>query len=160
MVDPYAAVIKQFERHGVRYVVVGMSGINYYAATPAQAFSTMDFDLLLEPTLKNVEQALRCLKRLGYSMGTAEGPLAADALRALVRRRRTLIATTSDGLMVELLLQVSGYTFTDLARDAATFVMHGVPIKVGRLQKLLASKKLANRPKDRQFLTRYGSLDA
>ena len=101
---------------------------------------------------------MRCLKRLGYALGTADGSLAADSLRYVVRQRRTVVATTPDGLMVELLLHVSGFTFADLARDAATFVMHGVPVKVGRLHKLLASKKLANRPKDRQFLKRYGAL--
>ncbi len=158
--DPYAAVIRQFERYGVRYVVVGMTGINYYAATPAQSFGTMDFDVLLNPTIKNIEQALSCLKRLEFTMGTAEGPLTADSVRDVVRQRRTVIATTSEGLMVELWLQVSGFTFADLARDVATFMTHGVPIKVGRLQKLLASKKLANRPKDRQFLKRYGTLEA
>lgn len=157
--DPYAAVVRQFERYGVRYVVVGMSGINYYAKVPAHSFATMDYDLFLEPTLKNVEQALRCLKRLGCTMGTADGPLAADSLRPVVRQRRTIVATTSEGLMVELLLHISGFMFADLARDAATFTMQGVPVKVGRLPKLIASKKLSNRPKDRQFLQRYGTLD-
>jgi len=78
-------------------------------------------------------------------------------LRAVARGRRTLVATTVDGVMVELLLRVSGYTFADLARDAETFSVRGVPVKVGRLTKLLQSKKLAGRAKDRQFLQRYHS---
>ena len=60
--------------------------------------------------------------------------------------------------MIELLLKISGYPFSELAKDAATFTVRGVPIRVGRLGKLLRSKLLAGRPKDRHFLKRYQSL--
>ena len=153
--DPYRAVIQQFNRYGVRYVVVGMAGINYYAQTPAQAFATLDYDMFVDPAIQNVEQALRCLRRLDFTLGTAAGPIKAEDVRAIIRNRNTLVATTTDGLMIELLLGVSGYTFAELARDAATFSVHGVPVKVGRLTKLVRSKQLAGRTKDRQFLQRY-----
>ena len=155
--DPYRAVIHQFNRYGVRYVVVGMTGINYYAKQPAQAFTTMDYDVFVEPTLANVGKAVACLNHLGFTVATADGLLMAKRLQAVVRARRTLMATTPDGLMVELLLGISGYPFADVARDAATFTVRGVPVKVGRLTKLLHSKKLAGRAKDRQFLQRYQS---
>ena len=153
--DPYRTVIQRFNRHGVRYVVIGMAGINYYAQGPAQAFATMDYDIFVEPTLGNVEEAAQCLERLGFTVATAEQLLTPEGIRAVVRERRTIVATTPDGLMIELLLRVSGYAFADLARDAAIFTVRGVPVKVGRLTKLTRSKKLAGRPKDRQFLRRY-----
>jgi len=156
--DPYQAVIRAFNRLGVRYVVVGMSGINYYATTAREAFITMDFDVFLEPTLSNVAKALRGLERLRFSVGTAAGLVKAADLTRTVRERRTLIATTPDGMIVELLLAVSGFAFSELARDAATFSIRGVPVKVGRLEKLLRSKRLAGRAKDRQFLRRYHAL--
>ena len=157
--DPYRAVVQLFNRLGVRYVVVGMSGINYYARNPAETFATLDYDLLLEPTIHNVIQALQGLRAMGFTIGTARGLVEADAnLRGIVRQRQTLVATTPDGITVELILRVSGYTFSELARDAATFTVRGVPVKVGRLTKLLQSKKLAGRSKDRQFLRRYQSL--
>ena len=156
--DPYQAVVKAFNRVGVRYVVVGMAGINYYARQPAEAFGTMDYDLFLEPTLGNIQKALRQLERLEFSLGTLRGRFVLRDLPAIVRDRRTLVATTSDGLMVELLLAVSGFTFTEMAKDAKTVVVHGTPIRVGRLTHLLKSKQLANRPKDRDFLKRYRRL--
>ena len=156
--DPYRSVIQAFNRRGVRYVVVGMSGINYYAKSPAETFATLDYDLFLEPSIRNVEQALQALRRLGFTVGTARGLLTAGGLKSVVRNRTTLVATTPDGVRVELLLEVSGYPFSELARDAATFTVHGVPVRVGRLTKLLRSKKLAGRAKDRQFLQRYQSL--
>jgi len=156
--DPYLAVLRRFNRLGVTYVVVGMAGINYYARNPSETFASLDFDLLLEPTLQNVERALRALTPFGVTLGTAGGAWDPRDLKRLVRDRVTLVATTPDGLMIELLLQVSGYPFAELARDAATFTVHGVPVKVGRLSKLLKSKQLADRPKDRQFLRRYRQL--
>jgi len=68
------------------------------------------------------------------------------------------VATTPQGAMVELLLQVSGYPFSELAKDAATYDAQGVPVRVGRLEKLLRSKKIAGRPKDLLFLRRYPLL--
>ena len=156
--DPYRAVIRQFNRRGVRYVVVGLSGINYYAKGAAEAFATLDYDVFMDPTLKNVEQALQSLTRLGFAVGAATGLVQAQDLRGIVRAKRTLVATTPDGLTVELLLAISGFTFAEVAKDAATFVVRGVPVKVGRLTKLLQSKKVAGRRKDRDFLRRYTAL--
>jgi len=158
LADPYRAVLRQFNRHGIKYVVVGMSGINYYARSPAETFATLDYDIFLNPTLKNVAQAVHLLKRLGFTIGTVAGPLREDVMTDVVRYRKTLVATTPDGLTVELLQEVSGYPFSELAKDAATFSVRGVPVRVGRLTKLLKSKQLAGRAKDRQFLRRYQAL--
>lgn len=156
--DPYRTTIQQFNRRGVRYVVVGMSGINYYAREPSEAFATLDYDVFLEPTLHNVTQAIHGLSEVGFTLGTTTGQLEPEQLTRLVRDRRTLVATTPEGMTIELLLEVPGFSFSELARDAATFTVRGVPVKVGRLTKLLTSKRVAGRPKDRTFLQRYQAL--
>lgn len=156
--DPYVAVVDQFNQNGVRYVVVGLSGINYYAKNPADTFGTMDYDLLIEPTLANVKKAIRILKKMTFDIGTKSGAYQDSNLKQIVRDAVTVIATTTDGIMIELLLKVSGYVFSDLAKDAATFTVQGIPVRVGRLKKLLESKRIADRPKDRQFLKRYRLL--
>ena len=117
--DPYRAVARGFTRRGVRYVVVWMAGINYYARSPTETFATLDYDLFVDPTLKNVAAAIRCLKVLGFSLGTADGAFRDEDLRSVIGNRQTLVATTPEGLMVELLLKVSGYPFSELIRDAA-----------------------------------------
>lgn len=156
--DPYLLVIRDFNRKGVKYVVVGMSGINFYAKDARDSFSTLDYDFFLEPFLSNIQKAVEVLKKLGFTLGTSKGLLDPADLKKVVREQRTLTATTSDGLMIELLLAVSGYPFFELAKDAAAFTVQGVPVRVGKLSKLLRSKRLADRPKDRQFLQRYGTL--
>lgn len=156
--DPYQVVLNHFNRRGIAYVVVGMAGINYYARDASEMFSTLDYDIFLQPTLGNVGKAFRCLEELGFTLATRKGTFKGDDLKQMVRERMTLVATTQEGIMVELLLRVSGYPFSELAKDAATFTVEGVPVHVGRLRKLLRSKRLANRPKDRQFLRRYQFL--
>lgn len=156
--DPYLVVVRRFNRAGVHYVVVGMSGINYYARSPAESFGTMDYDLFVEPSLENVGKAIRCLKALGFRVQTTSGTWKEADLQRVVRDKRTLIAVSPDEVTVELLLGVSGYPFSEMARDANTIPVRGIPIKVGRLDKLLQSKKLAGRPKDRRFLRRYQDL--
>lgn len=156
--DPYLAVLQQFNRLGVRYVVIGMAGINYYATNPAESFASMDFDFFIEPTLRNVEHAIRAVQTLKFMVGTTGGPVEPRRLKQLVHDRTTLTATTPDGLMVELWLRISGYSFAALSKDAKTFTVQGIPVRVGQLSKLLKSKQLADRPKDRQFLRRYRQL--
>ncbi len=156
--DPYRAVIQRFNRTGVRCVVVGMSGINYYARNPAETFATLDYDIFLEPTQSNVKKAVEGLQKMGFQLGTSAGTFKPGELKQLVRYRKTLVATTPEGLMVELILEVSGYPFSEMIKDSATFTVRGVPVRVARLNKLLRSKKMAGRPKDRRFLQRYEDL--
>ena len=99
--DPYLAVIKRFNQRNVRYVVVGMSGINFYAASPATSFGTMDYDCLLAPAVENVRRAVDVLQRLGFTVSTSAGAVTTASLREAVREQRTLIASTVDGILVE-----------------------------------------------------------
>ena len=53
------------------------------------------------------------------------------------------------------MLSVRGFSYADLARDAHEFSVAGVTVRVGRLEKLLRSKELSDRPKDREFLRHF-----
>jgi hypothetical protein len=53
------------------------------------------------------------------------------------------------------MLSISGYSFADLAADAPTFLVGDARVRVGRLEKLLRSKELSDRPKDREFLRQF-----
>lgn len=156
--DPYREVIDLFNQNGVRYVVIGMAGINYYGTNTREIFATLDYDIFLEPLLSNVHKALKILELLGFSFGISKGVLKSEQIRKVIRDRQTIAATNTDGIMIELILRVSGFAFSELSRDAATFTIRGIPVRVGRLNKLLQSKKLAGRPKDRRFLKYYESF--
>ena len=153
--DPYGELIERFNRAGVDYVVVGMSGVNYYAESAMDAFGTQDYDLFLRPSVSNAAKAIKILRELGYETTTTEGAISEKSLKQLVFHKKTVLAVNPEGITFELLFAVSGFVFRQMAEDASIFRAGEVLIRVGRLQKLLASKKAANRPKDRLFLKRY-----
>jgi hypothetical protein len=42
----------------IRFVLVGVTGINFYARDAAHAFATLDVDVLLDGTVSNLRDAL------------------------------------------------------------------------------------------------------
>jgi hypothetical protein len=160
--DPYSELIDRFNKEAVKYVVIGMAGINYYASNAQETFSTQDFDIFIKPAIPNVKKAVSIVGGLGYNVTINPGgrqDIAADArketIEDAVRRKGTIIACDAYGVMFELILAVSGYNFDQMEKDAAIFIAAGVPIKVAKLNKLLMSKKAADRDKDKLFLSRF-----
>ena len=150
---------------GVAYVIVGVGGINFYARIPAQAFTTLDVDLLLEPTPENLRNALRVLDGLGYEFEAGGEPfldLEDDAqLRTAIRHGASLRALHHQVGQLDLLLRVSGFSYAELAHDAVVFRVADASVRVGALEKLLRSKQSSGRPKDLAFLRLFeaGALD-
>jgi hypothetical protein len=155
MRDPYTELISKFNQKGVKYVVVGMSGINYYASKTQETFATQDFDIFVKPTIPNVKKAMESFKELNYDLSVKEGELKESFLKKVVKQKHTISATDPYGVMFELILAVSGYRFDQMESGATVFIVENVPVKVAKLRKLLRSKKIAGRPKDRFFLKRY-----
>jgi len=153
--DPYSELIDKFNKKGVKYVVIGMSGINYYSADTERVFSTHDFDIFLKPTIANVKKAAAVFRKLGYGLVANEEEVKESSIKDIVRRKKTIAAVDEYGIMFELLLAVSGYTFSQMEAGAVIFDAGGVPMKVGNLNKLLMSKKIAGREKDKLFLKRF-----
>ncbi len=163
--DPYSELIGRFNQEAVKYVVVGMAGINYYASNARETFSTQDFDIFVKPTIPNVKKAVSILKELGYNTAINPSVHEGAAIRGqgakkediedAVRQKSTIIACDAYGIMFELILAVSGYNFDQMEKDAAIFDVVGVPVKVAKLNKLLMSKKAAGREKDKIFLSRF-----
>ena len=156
--DPYTELLDLFNRNNVKYVVVGMSGINYYASGAKETFTTQDFDIFIKPTIANLKKSIAIFRKLDYSLVANEQKVDDSSINNVVRGKRTIISTNPYGITFELILAVSGYTFSQMERDAVVFEVEKVPIKVGRLTKLLTSKKIAGRKKDKFFLKRYEIL--
>jgi hypothetical protein len=149
---------------GVAYVVVGVGGINFYARTPAEAFSTLDLDALLEPTVGNLRSALRALNTLGYEFEAGGEPFLDlqddSALEAVVRNGATLNAIHREVGQIDLVLGVAGFSYAELDSDAVEFHVADVGVRVGKLEKLLRSKQASGRPKDLAFLRAFEATAA
>ena len=144
--NPYHLLLRELTRSGVDYIVIGVSGINYFAKDARQILSTADYDLFLKPTPENIRIAWKAFRKSGYSVAVREG--------------RTMVAVGPYQLVVEGLLVVSGYKFDELKRNAVWMRDRKLKFRflVGSLADLLESKRMANREKDRLFLARYKRL--
>ena len=156
--DPYVEILDEFNRKGINYVVVGMSGINYYASKAQDTFATQDFDIFVKPTIDNIKRSISIFKKFDYSLIANEEKVEESLVKKIVGMRKTILATNPYGITFELILSVSGYTFGQMQADATIFNIKNVPIKVAKLNKLLMSKKIAGRKKDKLFLKRYEIL--
>jgi transcriptional regulator with XRE-family HTH domain len=153
--DPWSALFERLNKSRVDYVVIGMSGINYYARSAMETFGTQDYDIFLRPAFENAAKALTIFHELGYETTTADGPVTNKNLRQVVRKKKTILSVNPGSVTFELLFAVSGFVFRQMAGDATVFRVGESVIRVARLQKLLASKEAAGRPKDKLFLKRY-----
>ena len=156
--DPYIEVLDKFNKHGVDYVIIGMSGINYYASKAAETFSTQDFDIFVKPAIGNIKKVISIFEKLNYSLIANKKRIEKTDVKSIVRNKNTILATDPYGITFESILAVSGYTFSRMQKDAVIFNVNNVPVKVAKLRKLLMSKKIAGREKDKLFLKRYEIL--
>lgn len=78
--EPFLRLLHELNTAGVRYVVIGVAGANYYAARSLSAFVTRDRDLFLPPDADNELRAWSLCERLGFLI-THE-----QALRDLLRQ--------------------------------------------------------------------------
>lgn len=146
---------------GVEFVVVGVSGINFYARTPADAVSTLDVDLLLGPRVDNLRAAFATLGELGYRFEAGGEPFLDvndhRSLEQIIRRGARVVAAHDSAGELDLMLSIAGTSFEELRSDAQRFRISGCEILVGKLERLLRSKEIAGRPKDIEFLRAFAA---
>jgi hypothetical protein len=159
--DPYIEVVKKFNQHKVKYVVIGVAGINYYIDDVRKLFVTADFDIFVAAEEKNLLKALKILKKLKFDVIYKSKKIKCDLkeVKKIVNEKGTILAVDPYyNLGVELCLEVSGFTFEDVYSDKKIFYASGVKINVGKLEKLLKMKEIAGREKDIMFLEKYKLL--
>jgi hypothetical protein len=144
---------------GVRYVVIGVAGANYWARSGHTVFTTQDFDLLLPPDPGNALSAWQAAESEGLALYVGEEPLDRPRDLVLAERiagRRALVrATDSRGLDVDFTMVMAGLEFEPVFARRRTFLVDGVPIPVASLRDIVASKATAGREKDRLFLAAH-----
>lgn len=158
--NPYLEILKKLNASGIKYVVVGLFGINFYSDSAAASFSTNDLDIFIDPTVDNVKKSCNCLKELDMNLCFKTGKETVKKysdkdLLTVVRERKVIVASDQYGIVVELLLQISGLTFAEINNNAEIFNVESAPVRVGKLEDLLLSKRIAGRKKDKLFLKRF-----
>ncbi len=159
----FARILAALAAADVDFVVVGVSGINFYARTPAEAFATLDVDAFVAPISENLRRALSVLSSRGYVFEAGGEPFVdiddPDVLSRVVANGASLNAFHDEDGQVDLMTSVSGFSYPELDSDASVFEVAGSRVRVGRLEKLLRAKEASGRPKDIEFLRAFQARD-
>lgn len=155
-------LIRALNERAVRFVAIGVWGINLYAQTLVQTFATQDQDLFLPLDAGNLLEAWRACESVGLELRCGEEPLDQPRdlflARAVIERRALTRATDGDQLVVDLTLVMGGFDFESVWMERRHFVVNGVRVPVARLVHIAQSKASAGRPKDRLFLETHKEI--
>lgn len=137
-VSGFARALAALSESEVDFVIVGVGGINFYARTPAEAFSTLDLDALLAPSASNLAQALRVLAGLGYSFEAGGEPFVdgddSVVLTRVVENGASISAIHPEDGEIDLLPSITAFDYSSLSTDAAEFQVAGPFVQVGQLE--------------------------
>lgn len=138
-------------RHGVSFVLIGgMAGIARGANYPSY-----DLDVAYSRDKANVKRLVSALKEIGVRLrgGPADLPFQLDERTMENGANFTFVTPFGD---LDVLADVAGIrSYEELAAGSEEKEMFGLPVRVASLDHLIAMKRAANRPKDRNMLEEY-----
>ena len=163
--DRFASLAGALSARGVRYLVIGVWGANYYAPSGSAMFTTLDRDLFLPADTGNLLAAWHVCQDDGFELFAGTEPLDeprdAELARVVVERRALTRASDGRGTDVDLSLVMSGFEFEAIWPARRMFEVDEIAIPVARLSHIVESKARAGREKDRLFLaTHREALDS
>jgi hypothetical protein len=123
--DPFARLVKRLRHARVRFAVVGVASVNYYAQAAGQIFTTLDRDLFLPPVSANLLRCWRGCLSEGLALWASEEPLGSALDRPLadqVVSNRALVRAVGRDLQVDLTLLWPGSSSTRFGERGASFV--------------------------------------
>lgn len=156
----YLDLFRALADHKVRFVLVGGLALNLHGVERA----TMDIDLAVALDPANLGSVLDAAEALGL-VPVAPVPLRLAADPAMLerwRREKNMVAfgmrpQSGSGPVVDLLTELC-VPFDELARNAITKLVAGVPIPVAAIDDLIAMKRAAGRPLDMADIAALESL--
>ncbi len=143
------AFVEVLNRHGVRYVVIGGAAAQFFVASVI----TRDVDFTPAIDRDNLERLSAALRELGARIRTHAEPegfaFAHDG--ASLGRAKMWNLQCAHGAF-DITFEPAGGGYDHLALRARVVTVRGVDIPVADLADVVASKRLANRPKDQLVL--------
>jgi hypothetical protein len=140
----------------VRFVLIGVGGVNCYAPASQPIQLTQDQDLFLPANAANLVAAWQAAEASQLELITSGEPLDSPRdewlARKIVERRALTRAIDGQGFVADFTLVMGEFDFDSVWNSRRTFEMGGSPLPVARLQHLVTSKAQAGRPKDLLFL--------
>ncbi|MHC4509032.1 MAG: nucleotidyltransferase [Planctomycetota bacterium] len=135
MLNRLEDVFKSFQRHEVRYVVIGGVASVLYGVPRA----TFDLDILIEATAENAQQLLAALVEAGFGTATMTNP------RDIVAHEITVF---NDRVRIDVQTRTPGVSFQDAWRRRRTITYRGQDFFILSKEDLIASKRASARQVD------------
>ena len=135
MLNRLKDVFASFQKHEVRYIVIGGIASVLYGVPRA----TFDLDILIEATLENTQRLLDALLEAG--MGTA-------SLTNVNEILSNEITIFKDRVRIDVQTSTPGLSFQDAWAHRNTLEYQGQQFYVASREDLIASKKAAGRTVD------------
>jgi hypothetical protein len=158
-VDALLPLVRALTEREVRFVVIGVSGANYWALGGSTIFTTKDRDLFLPLDADNLVRCWDACAAAGLELQSGREPLDSPRDRWLaeriVDRQAAVRATDGNELDVDLTLVMAGFDFETVWRERRGFMVDHVSVPVARLLHIVTSKHAAGRDKDRLFLATH-----
>jgi hypothetical protein len=138
-------------KHGVDFVLIGgMAGI-----ARGSNYPSFDLDVAYARDKANVKRLVAALREIGVRLrgGPADLPFQLDERTIENGANFTFITPFGD---FDVLADVDGIrSYGELASASEEREVFGLPVRVASLDHLIAMKRAANRPKDRNMLEEY-----
>lgn len=147
MLNRLRDVFRSFQRHEVRYLVIGGVATVLHGVPRA----TFDLDILIEASRDNAERLLRAL--LDAGLGTAELTTA----EAVLANEITIFR---DVVRIDVQTRTPGIAFEDAWQRKHCIEYHGQTFYVLAKSDLIASKRAAGRPVDVEDVRLLEATDA
>ena len=154
-----ARIVQVLDRRGVAYVLVGGMGALLHGASRP----TMDFDLCAAWDLENLARLVDALRELGAELRVRPGvqPPAVDAQLlhdSVVTTWRTTAGDVDVLVGIPSSPEAGLNRFEVLRGRAEERIVAGCTVYVAALTDIIASKRVANRPSDREALPELEAL--
>lgn len=139
--DDYTkAVLEEFNRNKVKYLVVGGYAVNFYGYRR----TTGDIDIWIKPhNGLNKKAALLCFKNLGISKQTLIDLDNLDFTKPVV------FMDGEEPFRIDFMTYVSGVKFSDAFKNRQVELLDGIKIPFIHLNELIVSKISSGRTKDK-----------
>jgi len=157
--DPLERLANALDKAGVKYVLIDVGGVNFYALDAGTVFTTQDRDIFLPPDPDNLLAAWQACADLSLRLLVGREPLDSPRDRRLAEHviaGRTLVRATDDrALAADLTLVMAGFAFDEVWEARRIFHIGETEVPVARLEHIVRSKHAAGRDKDRLFLATH-----
>lgn len=129
-------LIEIFEKHSVKYVIVGGHAVNYYGYVR----STQDLDVLIYPSIENAQKVISALREFGF--GDAGIP------QSYFERSGSAIHLGVEPNRIDLLTHLKDVDNDQIFTNMTRAEHQGIVTNVIALQDLIDVKRRSDRPRD------------